>query len=149
MIRRIRRFLTLPADRRRLFVTALVLVGAVRIGLWLIPFRALRRLVAPRNRYGATRRGSVPEFSKQIVWAVRTAARHVPGATCLTQALAVQRLLQGAGHPADLRIGVAKSDRGVLEAHAWVESRGEVIVGGPDIGRYAQLLVNETWHAQV
>lgn len=65
-----------------------------------------------------------------IGWAVATAARRIPAATCLTQALAAQYLLRRRGLEADLRIGVARAAGEPLEAHAWVESRGQVVVGG-------------------
>jgi hypothetical protein len=39
-------------------------------------------------------------------------------------------LLKHVGHEAELRIGVAKNERGGLQAHAWVESNGEIVVGG-------------------
>jgi len=38
-------------------------------------------------------------------------------------------MLAQAGHPADLRIGVAKTPFGRLSAHAWVESDGHIVVG--------------------
>jgi hypothetical protein len=60
-----------------------------------------------------------------------SAARFVPGATCLPQALAAEAILRRQGHPADLRLGVKRGDDGV-EAHAWVESYGRVIVGEGD-----------------
>jgi hypothetical protein len=41
-------------------------------------------------------------------------------------------LLARRGYLADLRIGVIKADSGQLEAHAWVESEGQVIIGGSD-----------------
>jgi hypothetical protein len=44
------------------------------------------------------------------------------------------------GHPAALRIGVAKDGDGTLEAHAWVETGGSVIVGHlRDLARFAPL----------
>jgi hypothetical protein len=74
------------------------------------------------------------------VWAVETAARHMPLAnTCLTQALAAQVLLARRGYPALLRIGVVKGDKDNLQAHAWVESEGEVVIGGYELERYAHL----------
>jgi hypothetical protein len=39
-------------------------------------------------------------------------------------------LLAHHGDPAVIRIGVAKNKNGQLEAHAWVESRGRVVIGG-------------------
>ncbi len=53
----------------------------------------------------------------------------VPAATCLTQALTAQTVLSRRGHDSRLRIGVAKDTQGNLEAHAWVECDGTVVVG--------------------
>ena len=67
-----------------------------------------------------------------------SAARFVPDATCLPQALAAEAILRRRGHPADLRLGVSRGDDGV-EAHAWVESYGRVIVGDGDLDRLEPL----------
>jgi hypothetical protein len=47
----------------------------------------------------------------------------------LPQALAAESLLLRHGHPVEFRIGVVKTDRDRLEAHAWVESAGRLVVG--------------------
>jgi len=41
----------------------------------------------------------------------------------------VQRLLRKKGHASDLRIGVRKGNGQPLEAHAWVEYQGVVVIG--------------------
>jgi hypothetical protein len=74
-----------------------------------------------------------------LIWAVTAASRYVPGATCLAQALAAQVLLGRTGYPARLRIGVAKGEERKFEAHAWVESQGRVVIGGPGLGRFTPL----------
>jgi hypothetical protein len=67
----------------------------------------------------------------QIVWAVSVASRYLPGEVkCLARALATQILLHRYGYTATLCLGVAKGEKGQLEAHAWVESQGEVVIGG-------------------
>jgi hypothetical protein len=77
---------------------------------------------------------------ERIAWAVRVARRYVPAATCLSQALAVRTLFRRQGYPAQLRIGVTKGERGQLEAHAWVESEGKIVIGGSqDLARYTPL----------
>jgi hypothetical protein len=77
---------------------------------------------------------------EKIAWAVAVASRYVPAATCLTQALAGQILLAQHGEPALLQIGVAKNEAGKLEAHAWVESRGRIIIGdSEELFRYTRL----------
>ena len=77
---------------------------------------------------------------QRIAWAVRAASKGVPHATCLTQALAAQVLFARHAHAVDLRIGVAKGEAGGLEAHAWLEHGGRVVVGNVrDLGRYVPL----------
>jgi len=69
--------------------------------------------------------GSSPQA---IAGAVRSAARLVPGASCLTQALAARVLLEQGGHSSRLHIGVSR-EHGDFEAHAWVEHDGSIIIG--------------------
>jgi hypothetical protein len=53
--------------------------------------------------------------------------------TCLIQALAAQTLLHRWGHSTSLRIGIAKGATGQLEAHAWVETQGKIVLGGAEV----------------
>ena len=71
---------------------------------------------------------------------VRAAARrHLYPMTCLRQSLVLRWLLGRAGIPAELRLG-ARREAATLEAHAWVEYRGEPIGEAPDVVvRYATL----------
>jgi hypothetical protein len=69
---------------------------------------------------------------REIVRSVKLMSRYVPAATCLVQALVVISLLEQAGLPGLLRIGVVRTGK-KLEAHAWVESLGRVVIGGTDV----------------
>ena len=81
-----------------------------------------------------------PEIHRRVVWAVKTASRFVPKATCLTQALVAQIILARRGCATDLQIGVARSEQGSVEAHAWLESDGRVLIGGmTDLDRFTAL----------
>ena len=53
---------------------------------------------------------AIPPAVQSVAWAVTHAARLVPGASCLTQALAAKQLLGNRGIPSRLRIGVARGD---------------------------------------
>lgn len=78
----------------------------------------------------------------KVTWAVSTVGKHLfVDQPCLTQALVVQLLFKRRKIPADLHIGVAKDSNGQLEAHAWVESDGVVVIGGSetDLQHYARL----------
>jgi hypothetical protein len=78
---------------------------------------------------------------EQLVWAVRIVSRYLPGATCLTQALAAQALLTHSGFPSQVEIGVAKDELGRFHAHAWVVCQGHVVLGERQGERYNSLMV--------
>jgi hypothetical protein len=126
---RLGKFLRLPGADRRLLMKAALLVWAFRMALWLLPFRIVRQFMTRFAREAvASGEGSVPV--DRVVWAVTVASRYAPAATCLTQALATKLLLARCGHQATVRIGVARHGGGELQAHAWVESNGRVVIGG-------------------
>lgn len=128
-----------PSERRFLLRTGLLL-WAARLGLWLLPLPTLRCLLAKlRPSEPISTEGHSANIEK-IVWAVTVASHYVPAATCLTQALAGQILLAQHGEPALLQIGVAKNEAGNLVAHAWVESRGRIVIGDSrELFRYTRL----------
>jgi hypothetical protein len=127
---RLRRFLNLGRDERGLLSSALFWVCTVRLALWVLPFRVvhhiIRRVIGSRGTFGLPIKASTRE---KIVWAVRLASRHVPSATCLTQALAAYLMLSKNGQPASLYLGVSKTTSGTFEAHAWVELEGRILIG--------------------
>jgi transglutaminase superfamily protein len=129
------RLIALPRARRRLIVRAFLTVAAFRVALSVLPFRWTRRLATREP----ARSPGPPNSMDDLAWAVAAAARRVPRATCLTQALALQALLTREGHNATLRLGVARGALGALEAHAWLESDGRVIIGGPQAARFVPL----------
>ena len=115
-------------------------VAAIRLGFWVLPFPTLRRLVAGMTRRTSDTQEVDPASMNRAVWAVELASRYVPRATCLTQALAAQVLLARRGCPARLTIGVAKSQEEQIEAHAWIESHGQILIGDiKDLSRYTPL----------
>jgi hypothetical protein len=141
-MRRLCRFLRLPAAERQLLISAVLLLWAVKLGLMLLPFHTLRQLLSKLARVtpglSPSRRSSV----KKVVWAVEAAGRLVPWAsTCLTQALTAQVLLLRRGYPALVHIGAVKGEGGGLQAHAWVENEGDVVIGGHELEQYTPLVV--------
>ena len=138
-MKRLRKFLSLTPRDRRLLLSAAFLLGAIRLGLSLLSFQTLRRLLAHVTQTPTRLRNADQSFPDRIAWAVAVASRYVPKATCLTQALATQVLCARQGHTACLCIGVAKGERGHLEAHAWVESQGRIVIGGSAVEHYTLL----------
>ena len=133
---RIVRFLNLSRSDKRLLLHCVWVVAAVRVVLTFLPHQAVIRLL--RERIPSLGEG---DQAARIVWAVGMAARLVPRASCLTQALAAQMLLARAGHQSNLRIGVAKHGESRFIAHAWLLSGERVLIGGPpqDLARYTIL----------
>lgn len=113
--------------------------------LVLVPLTALRLRVA-----GFTRRSRPPALAQspprtgetEIVRATAhmvAAAAHCYGASCLPQSIALQWLLRQQGIATRLCFGVRK-DGGVLDAHAWVEYRGQPLIDSPAVhGKFAVL----------
>lgn len=119
------KFLRLPSWERALLLRSIRILALARLAITVLPFHLARRLVAGSR--------AVPRESTvtpaQVRWAVANAARVVPGATCLPRAVAAESLLRRAGRQPAMRIGVTKTEAGKLEAHAWVEENGRIVVG--------------------
>ena len=123
------------STRERLLVAeaAVLLVGvgaAVRVVAYIRVRALLGSMPAPLLGSGTSR--------ERIGWAVDAAAA-VPGdPSCLVRALVAEAMLERRGHETALRFGV--DDAGAdVEAHAWLESGGEIIVGGENREAYTRL----------
>ncbi len=141
-MKKMRQFLRLPRTTRRLAIETALLLWAVRLALWTVPFRWMHRLIARYNRLKTDHGAGSAEIAR-IVPMVETISRYVPRATCLTQAIAAQVLLARRHIATTLQIGVAKPDsRDSLRAHAWLEYHDQVILGQVgDLTDYARLPV--------
>jgi hypothetical protein len=126
---RLRKLLELPREDRNLLIETALLLGLVRVGLWLLPYPMLHCLLDRRVQPKVDPEAPDPAEVGRIAWAVATASRYVPGASCLTQALAARRLLERLGQPVLLRFGVVKGREGRLQAHAWIENGNHVVIG--------------------
>lgn len=135
---RVSGFLRVPiGDKARLLVaTCLLLI--TRVGLFVVSFSRFRRLLlAPTGPLARVVVGSPPPG--RIAWAVDAADRALPGErTCLMRSLSAEWLHRCYGHRIVHRIGVDKADS--FEAHSWIESEGEVILGDlEDLSRFESL----------
>lgn len=108
----------------RAFTRCLWTVIRVRLALSRIGYKRLQ------EKLKQSRRKPSGHSAAELLWGVRTMARLVPDATCLTQGLAAQYLLAHEGLETALRIGVCKGEGGKLKAHAWLVYQGSIILGG-------------------
>lgn len=131
-----RKFWHLSFAEQALLLNAGCVLAAYRIALWVLPWRRLA-VSRPSRSTSRARRYSVD----RLEWAVRTARRAIPRATCLTQALALHHFLARAGYESSIHIGVAKASDGKFEAHAWVEHNGVTLLSSAhQVAHYSRLL---------
>lgn len=123
MITLLRKAAALNASEQELLRDAFAAVAHARIASWILPWR--RFLTSIETGSNSMR---VPPVPTRIEWAVRVASRAVPGTTCLTQALALHRLLSRYRYPSVVQVGVRNID-GRFTAHAWVEYDGRPLLG--------------------
>jgi hypothetical protein len=129
-----------PAAEQRLLLRALFLLTIIRLGLWILPYRTMSRWARSASQRSRYTRGHAKIDIERICRAICSAARFVPGASCLTQALVGQILLGQAGHAVALQIGVSRKSGSPLQAHAWLESAGRVVLGDvPDLSQMQPL----------
>ncbi len=89
--------------------------------------------------YIARVRRRTPSPVSDVTWAISAVGRRMGGTTCLAEAAVAYAMLRRHGHDPRLRIGVRRGES-VLEAHAWVECDGAVVMGElPEMTGYAML----------
>ena len=108
------------------------LTAVVRVALSVVPLRRLTRALRRVASWLPHWTRSTPQYRLRAAWAAHAVGRRLlPERPCLTQALVLQYLLLRRGDDtAELHIGVTKSDDEGLQAHAWVERDGQVLIGG-------------------
>jgi hypothetical protein len=135
----LRTLVSLPPSERGLLLRTLPLVVAIRVALWVVPLRQVRRLIQTCERLPFSVPAELPVT--RLEWAVRAASRRVPMATCLTQSLSLQFLLARAGHSSEIHIGVKKDMETGFQSHAWIECEGRMLLSVPcEAVAYSRLL---------
>jgi hypothetical protein len=121
---------------------ALLATIVASVGLRVLSLATVRRLV----RFVLGSAHPLPPGRRRsaqvLIRAAVSAGIHWPfGSTCLARALVAQALLHRHGHEGRLRLGVRRNSDGIFAAHAWIERRGDIVVGGPaaEIATYTPL----------
>jgi hypothetical protein len=139
-MKRLRKFLQLSRFEQLLLIKTTFVLAVVVLGLRVLPWLTLQRLLLKQANLFSCFTPARRPAEQHIAWAIKTASRSIPRATCLPQAVAAQFLLIRNAYPADLQIGVGRKENGQLEAHAWVLSNTGIIAGGiPDLDHFVPL----------
>ncbi|TIN97096.1 lasso peptide biosynthesis B2 protein [Mesorhizobium opportunistum] len=118
--------LSLSGSEALFLCQCLVVVAVVRLGLTLFSYNRVRAMVTRLNAHQCASMGEL----RLVAWGVAAAARFVPRATCLTQALSGQYILARQGNASNIRIGVERGTGEQLKAHAWLISDNHIVLGG-------------------
>jgi hypothetical protein len=134
--RKLERLCALAAEERRALLQGWVLLAVLRLGLGILTFKRLMRLLRPAGSL----REATALHPERLAFLVEVAARYQwPAPTCLVKGLAVYALLVRRGLDAGLVISARKQD-GRLDAHAWPEHLGKPLMDGADRPGYERLL---------
>ena len=133
---RLKTFLSLPGEQKRLFLRAYLLLGAMRFA---ILTRSFKSLVAGRELHGEALELAPAEVGElavahQVGWAVRKAAQFTPWqSACLVQVLTAQRMLAQRGISGVFYLGASTGNGAELDpplsAHAWLKCGQDFITG--------------------
>ena len=128
------RRLRLPSPHAlRLLAGALGAVVIARLALSLRCSERLRAHVARvRASAGPPSAADPLHDLREVSWSVSATARPVPGASCLTQALAGEWLLARRGREAEIRLTLPVDVSEGFRPHAWLLSAGFIVLGGDE-----------------
>jgi hypothetical protein len=132
-----RKFRRLPAEEKAVFLAALALLPAVRVGLRTLGLRRVQSVLGSRVAPGPRTEADRVDYHARRTARLVNVASGFAGGTCLARSIVLACLLERQGVPAQLRIGVRNAENG-FEAHAWVEAAGLSLDERQDVGeRYA------------
>jgi hypothetical protein len=139
-MRRIAKFFALAQSDRALILSALAPLIAMRAAMWTLAFARVKRIADAMSRPMRADAAAGQPSPERVAWAVANVSRVVPRShNCLIRALATGIVLKRYGYPSELKIGVAKPADGRFEAHAWLESGGNVVIGDFQLEQYVPL----------
>jgi hypothetical protein len=137
--------------RRWLVAEATLWLALAGLALLVLRFRTIARHLgqsltpaeAVAKMAEAPTAGDALTLARDIGWAVRRAADHLPfPALCLQQALAAKHMLRRRSITGALHLGVAtrKGPGGSMTAHAWLDAGGVEVTGCPVTSEYTEVV---------
>jgi hypothetical protein len=135
MLDKIKKFMALSLEEKKLFVEAWYLLGVMRLALLVFSFK---RLTCAFEHMQQVKEETVLneeqlQVAQLIGESIIKAASHTPWeSACLVQALAAQKMLHKRGIPGVFYLGAKKDqiDKGNITAHAWTQCGEKIITGG-------------------
>lgn len=128
-----------------LIAQACMWFGLVEVGLNCLSLKKLLQIIqrekdgqAGKERNNDSQEKGLRRLTpERVAYCAGLAARlHALDATCLKKALVLHAMLTRRGFNSQLLIGASRAEDGQLDAHAWLECHGKVLLGEATPGRY-------------
>ena len=137
ILERWRRYRNLSKQDRGLVLRAMVLLSLTVLGLRTMSFRRCKEIIRQYSLTGSSPRQILSDHQAEarmkLVSAMNVVERNVPWRpNCLERSLALWWLFQLNAVEVELHIG-GRKNQGRFEAHAWVESGGQVLNDTTDV----------------
>lgn len=130
---KLKAFIALPFRDKLFFLDAVLLLSISKMVVLTLPFKKVAPYLGTVNGPIDERLDSLQSAkAERVKLFVQMAAGNVPfKSVCLDQAMAAMLLLRRFKIPSNLCLGVKPNDKErKLDAHAWVECGGQILVGG-------------------
>ena len=139
--KRIRKLLLLSWSDRWLLAQSMFWLIFIKLGLYVFRFQTLCEMLTKAAKKSFIKGDPDQGRLDSVVWAIGKSSRLLPGeVNCLPKALAAQVMLSQRGYDVEVVIGARRNDRRQLNAHAWIEYQGKVIIGDvDDLAQFAPL----------
>jgi hypothetical protein len=121
--------------RARLIAGVALLQLIVAAALGLSSLQNVRAWTSRHRRLARRALGIHDGRCASVVWAIDACDRRITGASCLINAIVAEMLLE-----TTLAVGVKREADGTFAFHAWTQSDGRIVVGGPGASAYSPLV---------
>lgn len=131
-LKRFEKFSQLHWLQKIIYLKVFLVILIIKISLGILSFPNFKKLYSLLSKT-YKQKTYHPEYIQTLVLAIKACSPSLT-ATCLPQALALKFFLRKSPLYI-LKIGVQKDVNNKFEAHAWIETNGEIILGNlPDFG---------------
>lgn len=139
--RNLRFFYILNWKFRLLMFTSFILTGVIRLAILVFPFKFLASIMGEKMTSSPDMLPAVMlTRAEKIGWIVNKVSNHTPWKSeCLVRALTTQMQLRILKIPNTLFLGIQRTEKGELIAHAWLKCGNRILTGGSERNNFCEV----------